>query len=46
MLLAETVLLAVPDALDVGTVHLDDHAAHDGSADGADHHVPGRQSRA
>ena len=29
VLLAEPVLLAVPDALDVGTVHPDDHAAHD-----------------
>ena len=36
---AEAVLLPCADALDVGTVHIDDHAAHDGRTGHADDEV-------
>ena len=40
MFLAEAVFLARADALDVGAVHVDDHAAHDERTHHADRKVP------
>ena len=36
---AEAVLLPCADALDISTVHIDDHAAHDGRTGHADDEV-------